>query len=142
MITAKKLTPSRFGLAEHKRNIWHVSVDASTTLDEIRHKEFWSHIAYKLRPLDQIEVITDDASEWHRLLVVNANKNEAIIRVIDSVKLDESLTEELKTGYEVKFAGPVAKHRIIRRSDGQVIEEGIATKEEAYSRMNNLQSAA
>lgn len=136
-----RLTPSRIGQTVARRNDWLVNVPPETTKDDLINKEYWTHVANKLRPLDHVEVVFDDGSKWFEFMVLKANNNEAILKLLHEANFDGEPEEDVASEYEVKWGGPVAKFRIVRKSDGRVIEEGISTKEEAYSRLANHQKA-
>lgn len=137
-----RVTASRFGQTVARRNSWMVNVPPETTREDLLSREYWTHVANKLRPLDHVEVVYDDGSKWLEFFVLKANNNEAILKLLHEVNFDAECDEDVSSEYEVKYAGPVAKHRVIRKSDGRVMDEGISTKEEAYVRLANYQKVA
>ena len=140
---AKRLNGSNIGQTVAKRNSWLVNVSPDVTREDLLSKEYWTHVANRLRPLDHIEVVVDDGSKWYLFMVLKSNTNEAILKLLIESDADSGRAEEdVQTDYEVKYAGPVAKHRIVRRSDGRVMEEGISTKEEAYARLATYEKVA
>lgn len=137
-----RLTPSRIGQTVTRRNDWLVNVPPETTKEDLMNREFWTHVANKLRPLDHVEVVVDDGSAWYLFLVMKANNNEAILKLLHEADFVGEQEEDVTGDYSVKYAGPVAKHRVIRNSDGRVMEEGISTKEEAYARLATYSKTA
>jgi hypothetical protein len=141
--SVKRLNGSSIGQTVSKRNSWLVNVSPDVTREDLLSKEYWTHVANRLRPLDHIEVVVDNGSKWYLFMVLKANTNEAILKLlVESGEDDGRADEDVQSEYEVKYAGPVAKHRIIRRSDGRVMEEGISTKEEAYARLATYEKVA
>lgn len=116
--------------AEFVRTVYHATSDLDTTFEDVVRPEYWVHVARRLRPLDEIVIVSEDASWYARLLVVGSAGNNVRVKAIEYV--DFSATE-VKTppGYEIKYAGRIARFRVTRKTDGHVLQEGLQTREDA-----------
>lgn len=130
----KKLNAPRFKEASYERTVYVATPEAGVTLDEIQKPEFWSHVAAKLKPYDMIEARAEDGSYWAQLLVINCNHLSAHVALLQSCDLNVGEPDQddaAGSDYEVKWGGPHAKHRVQRKSDGEVLKDGFANKQAA-----------
>lgn len=122
---------SKFKQAEYVRNVWAVTPEDGVTLDQVLEPSFWAHVAANLKPWDKIEVRAEDGTYYAELIVLQAARSWAKVRMIHQVELDEAPAENNDVpGYHVKFAGR-AKWRVIRKVDNEVIHQGAACEQEA-----------
>lgn len=138
--------PSRcFKQAEVARVEYHAVIPVGIPFKNINDPKYWSNCAMMMRQLTKIEVVAEDMSYYAEGIVVSCNKVGAVIRWVnyhdwspkegeDSGEQDLYSQDELEVGW----GGPTQKWRIIRTSDNQVIESGIAEKSEAYKRIGEL----
>jgi len=126
---------NRLVLAESKRNIFHATVEPNVTREHLVDPAFWKHVAQKLQPYTRIEVVTDDGKYFCELLVLNSGKNWAITKELRYIELgghDIAIRQaSLMDEYVYKWRGPHQMHCIVRKSDNEVIKEGMQTQEEA-----------
>ena len=124
--------------AEFQRVAWGVKPPAGTKLDDVLQPEYWTHAAKKLRVGAQIEVVPEDV-EWFALLIVRANTKSGVkvsvlnyvpFSVEDKPKKPKAEKPEGNDDFEVKFAG-ADKWRVSRRSDGEIVAKGLASRQEA-----------
>ena len=129
------LSAPRFAMAEHKRTVYTAFVEEGVTLNTVLKSEFWAHVAAKLQPMDEIVVIPDDMSYRAVLMVLDKGTAWAKVALIHEAKIGKiDTTAPANPDYEVKLRGP-HKWSIVRKSDSQVIQEGISTKEDAHLRL-------
>lgn len=130
-----KVNPTRFALGEYARNVWTVDVPEGDTMETVTSRDYFAHVAKQLKPWDRIEVRAENGDWFAELLVRSAGPNWATTRVLAFHKLaaDAPEAKDEETGYEVKYAGPQHKHRVIRKSDKQVVAENLPTKEDAHA---------
>lgn len=127
-----KLTASRLKQAEFTRTIWSVEVEQDTPFEEITKPEFWAHVAAKLKPLNRIEVFEESGKYWAELIVLSTGKMEARVAVLRKIDLQTPAAAVVDLGeHEVNWGGPHQKHRVVRKSDKEVVKDGFGTKEEA-----------
>lgn len=134
----QKLLAGKLKRADYERTVYRITPDASHSMDDILLPEYWAHIGHQLRPFDIIEVRFPDASRYVELLVVDCGRLWAKVVVKSDVSLiqakeqaaaDKVIAEE-SAPYFVKFRGG-AKFCIVRRSDGEILNKDIPTKDEA-----------
>lgn len=138
-----QISPGRMKLSQYERQEWVANAPEGCTVDDIKEQGFWSLMAHLMKPYDRIEVRADDGTWMAELVVVGCGRNWAKVHILNHYKLS-SATEEMKgdSEFRVEFKGPQKKWCIIRNSDDEFIREGIASKDEAFSRMKEQASAA
>lgn len=122
-----QLNPARMQLAEHKRNVWDVTVEQNVSIPMMEDVQFWAHVAEKLKPKDKIEVTDDEMSFYMELIVISADRGWAKVKRLNYVSLlsDNDIPEEVDTGYTTKWRGPYFKWCVMRKSDNSVIKDGM-----------------
>lgn len=134
---SRKLIVPRFKNAEFERVVYQACPEVSTTFEDVCEPAFWSHVAEKLKPGDRIEVLTEDNSYFAELLVVDAGRLFAKVAVLRYVELSSPDVPEGLTGvapeFKVQYKGPALKHVVIRLSDNQIVQDGIALKADAHA---------
>lgn len=134
---ALALAPNRLALAEYKRNIHRVTVDAGTKFSEVLTPEFWVHAAKGLRKGDKIEIVAADNAYYGELLVLSTQDKGALVRQISYINFDEkavvaaSKPEVKKPDFVVQYKGSSAKYCVLRTADNELIKQGCDTKEQA-----------
>lgn len=127
----------QFKLSEHTNQRWRVNPDAGTSLESLLKNDAWKHVASKLAIGDIIEVAPVDGSYFAMLYVRDCAKQWAKVAVIAQASFEGAAAEEVSIGakvdeYEAKWAGPAAKWRVHRKSDGAVVSnEAFADRESA-----------
>lgn len=131
----RQLPPARLKGREFANQDHAATVEQGTTVEDLKRPEFWSHVAPKLRPYDEIRVSVDDGTFYARLLVLSVGRNWAKTHVLENHTLtskDVDMTQaEGYDGYEVKYRGAHCKFSVIRKADSTVIHEGMTSKAEA-----------
>ena len=116
------LNASRFGLAEHKRNVWHAVLPEGEDYANVFNPAYWAHVAAKMRAGDEIIVINDEMTLRAHLVVKNAARMFAQVVEVSKVDLSiQATSSEVVAEYhvEVKWAGPHDKFRVERIRDGK-----------------------
>ena len=125
--------------AEHKRDVLFITPEHGVTMDDVMDPRYWAHVAARIRPFTQIEVLFDDCSEWALLLVVDCDQTWAKVRKLQHINLNENDAAEIaqiradsvENDIEVKWKGPSHKFAVIRKSDNVMLKSGHASKEDA-----------
>lgn len=127
---AVNLSPTRLQPAEHYCAAYAVVLPHDQSLDDALNPEFWAHVASKLRQHDTIRVIPEDGSYFAELLVVNADRTFAKVKLLRHIPLDQPAAdaEAPLVAFEVKWNGPHDKHTVIRKSDGEKLKTGFVEK--------------
>lgn len=126
-----QLNPIRMQLAEHKRNVWDVTVEQNVSIPMMEDPQFWAHIAEKLKPKDKIEVTDDEMSFYAEFIVIAAERSWAHVRRLSLVPLisPEDVPQDVDVGYTMKWRGPYHLWSVIRTSDHAVIKSGMQREE-------------
>lgn len=139
---ARILPHGRYALAEHKRNIWFVTVEAGTKKEDLLRPSFWAPMsaAGMVRPCDEV-IVFPDTGEWRIVLhVVMANHSGMTVSVLsenDFVSEVESASSD-PVGFDVQWRGPHAQFAIVNRASKQVIKDKIPSKEQAFQMIRDL----
>lgn len=136
------MKPLKLIAAEHEVICYHHRPSPEVAFDALLAPDYWSHVAFQLRPGYRIEVFAEDGSYWAMLIVRAAGKVDAVVAVLDHKTL---VAEADKTpdGYDIKWRGPKAKFGILRRSDSALVQDGFALREDAENWLtSNLMSRA
>lgn len=128
------LSPSRvqIGYAGHYWSTYQCIAEENHTPDDAVKAEYWAHIAAarKLRENDVFEVRCETGAWALDLIVVEAGARHCRVKPMRAIEVEEAPAERLSS-VKVEFKGPVKKHCIIRKSDSEIIKEGIASKADA-----------
>jgi hypothetical protein len=127
--------PTRAKLAEHVRNVWQFKDEfaVDTTIDCLLDPETWAHCAAHFSQGDEIIVVPQGMPYRAHLIVVDAGKVHAKVRLIGVALLNapaEEAPAEDGPMY-VKWNLGVRKYSIYRRSDNEKVHDGFAIKAEA-----------
>lgn len=134
---ARQITENRLSLEASERRRFIVKPEAGTNPDDMLDPAYWVHIARRLTPLDRIEAIAEDGSWLQELIVMYTGQNMVRVARLAIINLEAVSTDDGET-YEIKWAGPGDKHRIIRKADGAIMGRGYRTKEEAAAALAAL----
>lgn len=139
----RTIHPSRFKLAEQVVNTHCIVVENGVSFEAMKDPAYWAHVARQLRPGDEIKVRTDDGA-YAALLYVKDVSHQAA-RVVPVWHIDLSKAETLPTNeeYQVAYAGPHHKWRIVRKSDKAIIQHGFESEQAANVAMaSHIQAMA
>ena len=131
-IKVHKIHPSRFNLAETKRNVWHITPPDGTPFDALLDPSYWTHVSRKLRPTDRVEVFAEDGSYFAEFYVISAGDQSAKVALMRKIDLGE-VVEDIAgiPGFKAMWRGPHHKHAVIRTKDNAPVQTGFDTREEA-----------
>lgn len=136
-----RLDRPRFKPVEYERVEYVATVEAGLAFEQVLNPEFWAYVEPKLKPYDLIEVRSDDGLFFAKLLVLDKTKGAVKTKVIYKVDLDTK--EKLEsTVFRADWKGPHKKWCVIRESDNVIVEEGIASKQDAHVRASKLEAEA
>ena len=108
-------------------------MEPEVTIDDLMKPDTWSHVANMMKPGDHVEVHWDDGKYFAQLLVIDATRTYAHMKVREFLDLREGKENEndMLDGYAYKWRGPHHRHCIVRVKDGAVMTSEQATKEDA-----------
>jgi len=118
--------------AEHAYRRHNLTAPVGTMPEDLENPTFWVNVANRLRPGDEVRVV-DDGYQWVSVVFIAfCNGLDVRAKILYGVDLDfeGELPDEVSSNYEVKLRGT---HRfcVIRKSDGEILQENIATKSAA-----------
>jgi len=138
---AVSLMPERFKLAAHERNVWAMTAEHGTTVDDIMKPEYWMHLAPQLRPYDRIEVRIDDGVFFLELLVIQSGQNWAKVFKLNEHQLVKASLAPVPDGqYGTKWNGPHNKFVVFRKSDNEIISKYHQTEPDAIAAMREYEA--
>jgi hypothetical protein len=152
--TMTTLSMGRFKPTEHFNNNWAAALSAEHTIEDALKPDFWSHVGGVVKPGDTIRLIPEKNDFYALLIVMQAARGFAKVKVIDFVDLtaptaivsaDDVISDDLpgviEDDLEVAYKGPHLKHCVIRKSDKQILKDCISAKVEAEQWMRDHQAA-
>jgi len=133
----RKISPLRVQLAEHARHDWVVNAEDGTTIEELLNPAYWSHIAKDLTPFDHIEVRAEDCTWLAELIVVQKDRTWAMVHLLAKHELvKNNVPLPSNDAFAVTF-NPQYKWRVIRKSDGKMLQSGFNTRDEGAMWLTN-----
>lgn len=156
-IEQRKILSGELQRAEFARANFRVIInDIETTLDDILKPEYWVNVGGVLQgngmhPFPIVELIWADGSRYVEVIVLAARNLYAKVKVLHDVNLSASGDKQAEAkevgaamengNYDIKWVSPATKFAVIRKSDGERLTEGLATKQEAQQWLSNLEKA-
>jgi hypothetical protein len=103
-----QLAPNRIHLSSFKRNEFRIEPEKGTPIDEVLKERYWAHVSVKLKRGDRIEVHAEDDSYFAELLVLDAGKLYAKVKLLSFTELYGKLeAAQVKAGdYWIDWRGP------------------------------------
>jgi len=118
---------------EHNRMTYFHAPEPGFDPEAMMEPGYWANVSKDLRAGDEIIVVPEDQSWRAHLFVRSAGKVEALVQCLSMVTLGEDVSTQ-GGGYEVKFRGR-AKWAVVVVATGEVVKDGLATKEDAAAWM-------
>lgn len=119
--------------AEYVRSVFVITALPDTLPANYLEPETWAHVPdLKLRQGDRIEVMAADASWFAELLVRVRTGTTIHLALLQEHKFDAVVGKE-HDDYEVVWAGPQAKWRVMRKSDRHVMVDKLDAKSEGVA---------
>jgi hypothetical protein len=137
------LKDSRMRPAEYARTVYFVVPETGTPFADVLTPEYWTHVAGKLKALDRIEVFPEEGNYFAELLVTFSSNNTVRVKELMHVDFDAEEMGDDEHEFEIKWSGPLARWRVIRKSDKAVLVEGdeVATRPLAEDWLRNYKRA-
>lgn len=133
-----KILVPHFNLAEYSRNVWRVIALHGQTFDQFKDPEAWAHVSANFKRYDEVEIIAEDGSFFAKGIVLKVTKTSAIVHFYVHEDFEQEVSGSADSSkYSIEWGGK-AKWRIVRKSDGEIIESHISSKEEAQLKADSL----
>lgn len=110
--------------AEANRNIWFATVAEDVNPKDLLVPEYFTNVAYNLRPRDKIEVWAIDGSWYAEYLVMQADRLWARVTMLIKIDTNKVISVKKESAYESYWGGPSLLWCVRRKSD----KERMATK--------------
>lgn len=124
------------------RTRYTATIPNGTPYAQVLEPEYWAFHGNVLRSGDHIECEEEGGAFYAHLQVRQTGINAVHVREILVKHFDQDAVDEPQGAFEVKWAGPAAKYRVIRVSDGHVVKQGIEDKAVAYQEARDAEAAA
>ena len=127
----EQIIPARVKEASYARTHWSCTVASGTVPEDLLKPEYWSHIAVKMRPRDQVEAWSDDGT-WYAEYVVRAcDRSWAMLAPKMKLNFNSAEIPVEDSPYAVSHRGAHDQWSVTRKSDGAVLFKEGRTREEA-----------
>lgn len=133
-----KILVPHFNLAEYSRNIWRVTALHGQEFDQFKDPEAWAHVAANFKRHDEVEIIAEDGSFFAKGIVLKVTKTSATVHFYVHEDFEQEVSVDADGRKYAAEWGGKAKWRVVRKSDGEVIESHISSKEEAQLKADTL----
>ena len=135
-----RLYEDRFCLLEHKNHVHFAQLEDQIDREHLLRPEFWSHVCGKITVGDIIIARNDSFTFWSELLVIDRGSGFVkvhILRWVDVTRADQTDAGTVDD-YEIQFKGPERLHVVVRKKDGEVLQEKCRTKLDAQTWLANF----
>ena len=141
-IKAPGLSPHMLQLAEHRRNLWSVTVAPGIPVDSVKNPEFWVHCAKMVKAGDKIECHAQDNSWYAELKVAKVEPQAVHVWVVLYSDLRaQTARAQSVADFKVEFGGR-HKWRVIRLHDGEVVHKDEADESAARAWLDQYVKAS
>ena len=133
----KPLNETRFQLREYRQECYAVFAEAGTKIEDILTREYWAHVANKMRAPAKICVM-EETKAWYAEVIVFVTANMwAEVRLLGTPIIIDRITAlpVAEREYVVEDGGLQLLWIVKRLSDGRIIkgDSTLKTKEQAES---------
>lgn len=123
----EQINPTRMSEAEYQRSVFVATTHANTRPEDLLARDYWSHVAAKMKPWDRIEARANDGTWYAEYLVLEAGRTWAKVHMLQVTSLtsaDVAMSQATAMlPYDVVFRGPHCKWSVVRKSDKEVMHE-------------------
>jgi hypothetical protein len=133
------LSPSNLQFAKHaSHEKQRVILPSGVPAEWLKDPFFWTHVAKRLVPFDEVQIIPEDGSWIAEYYVVQTGENWARLVLSSKTQLESVAIEDehIPKDYEIKFQGPVVGWSVLRK--GERLYPGTNDKKPA-SRLDAIQ---
>ncbi len=133
------ILPSQLESTEFSRQMLTVTANSKQEPDSFLNPKVWAAISPKIRPCDEITVISEDGLWIQKLYVTSVGQGWVSVFEMDRHDLSEAIEgEDPEDEYIVKWRGARGgKWCVVRTDDNSIIIKGIDTKEDAHKQKND-----
>lgn len=131
------LRPHLLKEADYQRKVFHVVLEAGTSLDDVLEPNFWVHNTSRLKPLQKVEVVAHDGSWYAELMVRSVSRAAAKVAVIVHKVLEDVAASAEDIGDHV------IKHQATRgwfaqnKTTKAIVVDGLPDRESVVAFLRN-----
>jgi hypothetical protein len=122
--TVPMIAPNRVQTGDHARTVWVINAESGENPGDFLQPEYWANVAQNMRPMDHVEVRSDDGTYWGEFLVTSADRNWAKLHLLREIKLQSVGEQPVDERYKVEWKGAHLRWCVIRSSDKSAVHEG------------------
>jgi len=131
------LRPHLLREADYQRKVFHVVLEANTTLDDVLSPEFWVHNTSRLKAMQKIEVLAQDGSWYAELIVRSVSRVTAKVAVITyKVLEDVSAPVEGIGDHKIEHRKGVG-WRAVNKTTKAIVVDGLPDQESVIAFLRN-----
>ena len=129
----KAFPPNGLKPAGQLAQSWEFELPHDRTLEEALESSAWAHAGMFLRPHDTIRLIPQVGRDYITLLVLDAGRGFANVKLLNHIRDERNAEEETETQTDlmVKWVSPTLKFGVIRRSDSVRLKDGFENRRDA-----------
>ena len=139
----RKFSERNFGLAEFKRNVWHLQLEENESFDDAQNGSSWSNLVAKIVGHDKIRGVGDRIEIWKPdtgafgEMIINeigpGYVRASFIRAYEPkpVEIEDSVP------FVIRWNVGKRKHEVLRRADNQVMAGDFQSKAKAAEWIND-----
>jgi hypothetical protein len=126
------LPRGRLQQGEFARVVHCATIPQGVPYKQVLEPGFWSLVQRTIRAGDKIEVVDEGGSYYGELYVQGVGVNQLFVKQIAYIEFEGEIKTEPEDPFEIVWAGPSARFRVIDRHTGNVIQEKLKDKKAAY----------
>lgn len=131
------MQPTRLLTQEQAINVYFVTADEGTTIDDVMRPTYWAHVCRQLMPMHEVKVMCADGSWWAHLLVRSVGTTQATMFKLDHRELNDMTVVQSESPFIAKYRGPTHMHCVVRKDNGAVEKTNFNTADEARMWIEN-----
>lgn len=121
---------------EFARTVYCVTAPVEATPEDYLEAETYAHVIGaglgKVRAGDRLEITAEDKTWWAEVLILDVAGQRVSAVMLRKHSFMPMIGKE-HDAFDVEWAGPSAKWRVMRKSDRTVMADKLATKSEAVA---------
>jgi hypothetical protein len=125
----KKLLHNRIQGAEFVRNLYCITPEAGTDIQDILMPDFYAHLTKIIKIGDKLEAVPDDMQWYAELLVQDVGPGFAQVSLLRHIELESIDPRDELAGITIEWAGRHKKYRVMR--GGEELDSKFSTQSKA-----------
>ena len=125
---------SRLKERQYAYNEWFAELPPGATIEQVMEPDYWAHLAMLIRPLDTMEVFSEDGT-WEALFrVMFVGPNEVKLSTLRVVEHEKVVgTASLSDVYDIIYKSAITKWAVVNKQNGMIIKDKFFPRSEAVA---------